>query len=273
MFYIGNRRFILNILVVIATTISMQQLCMETSIHFDLDQEKNLKEIYACTDKLAHRIKEKANELKVTLSDYQTYNVTDYEIERSLRTLAGLDYNSFYLAKGEQTDSAAVMLPSNLPLYSLVVFGLIPSFACKQVYVRPNSILQKYNIVSRLYNLLNLETLFKKVSIINTNHAGFKSYIKNANLVVFTGNPNNADTLLKEMKEGSVLALNGSGHNPVVVTASANVDKAVKGVLLLKGFNGGQDCAGPDAILVHHDIAQEFIDKFQKRYSSLNWTI
>lgn len=161
------------------------------------------------------------------------------------------------------------MLPSNLPLYSLVVFALIPSFLSKHVYVRPNALLQEHNIISRIYDELELESLFPGVSIINTDHAGFNPYLKEANLVVFTGNPHNADVLLKDMKIGAILVLNGSGHNPVVVTETADIAKAIEGTLLVKSFNGGQDCAGPDAILVHHSIAQKFIEQFNKNFSSL----
>ena len=161
------------------------------------------------------------------------------------------------------------MLPSNLPLYSLILFAVIPSFLSKQVHVRPNSLLQECNIISRIYDELELETLTPEVNILNTDRAGFKQALKDANLIVFTGKPANASTIIQDMKEGAVLALNGSGHNPLVVTKSADIEKAVEGCVLLKGFNGGQDCAGPDAILVQHDVANEFIGKFTKKFAGL----
>lgn len=55
----------------------------------------------------------------------------------------------------------------------------------------------------------------------------------------------------------------------MVVTETANIEEAVKGTTLLKGFNSGQDCAGPDAILVHHTIAEKFIEQFQQAFSRL----
>jgi acyl-CoA reductase-like NAD-dependent aldehyde dehydrogenase len=225
--------------------------------------------VYSKAKELSKKITEKAESLKTILSDYQTHDVTCYEIERSVRTLAGLHENGMYLGTGEKIDSAAIMLPSNLPLYSLVLFGLIPSFMAKSVAVRPNSLLQEHDIVTRIYNDLGLESLFPDVQIVNTDHSGFLKYMKEASLVVFTGKPANAENLIKEMKNNSILVVNGSGHNPVVVTDSADIDKAVAGAVLLKGFNGGQDCAGPDAILVHQDVAQEFTEKFHKKFSSL----
>jgi lysyl-tRNA synthetase class 1 len=70
------------------------------------------------------------------------------------------------------------------------------------------------------------------------------------------------------MKEGALLISNGSGHNPLVVTNSADIDKAVEAAIHLKSLNGGQDCAGPDAILVQESVAKEFTQKFQARYAA-----
>lgn len=217
---------------------------------------------------LSQRIKNKSDALKKILSDYQTYEVSTYEINRALDTLEGLNEKNMYL-NAKKINSAAVMLPSNLPLYSLILFGIIPASLSEKVVIRPNTLLQDANIISRICDELEIESLYPHVSVVNTNHVEFKSYIKVASLVVFTGKPSNADEILKEMKHDAILVLNGSGHNPVVVTESADVNKAIDDSLMLKGFNGGQDCAGPDAILVHEDVAEEFIQTFQKKYSSL----
>lgn len=230
-------------------------------------KEKSESDIYTIARELARVITDKSDSLKVILSDYQPHDVTNYEIERSIRTLVGMNAKDIHTH--DHIDSMAVMLPSNLPLYSLVIFVIIPSFLCKHTYVRPNSILQKYDIISRLCDELELNTLFPGIEIINQDHDGFSRYIKEARLVVFTGRPSNAEKFLSDMKEDSVLVVNGAGHNPLVITESANVDAAVEGALLVKGFNGGQDCAGPDAILVHQSIATEFISKFQEKFSRL----
>lgn len=218
---------------------------------------------------LAEKIREHALTLKSILSDYQTDDVTTYEIERAIQTLRGLPLDENIANTDGKIDLISVLLPSNLPLYSLVVFALIPSLFSSSVCVRPNSILQENNIITRIYEALKLEMLFPDVQIINQDHAGFHRYIALSDMVIFTGKPSNADKLLQEMKEESLLVINGSGHNPVVITNSADIDKAVEDAVLLKGFNGGQDCAGPDAILVHADVAHAFIKKFQDKFSAL----
>lgn len=68
----------------------------------------------------------------------------------------------------------AVML---LNIYIIFIL-IIPSLLTKQVNVRPNSILQEHNIISRLYDELELENLFPELNIINQDHAGFEAHIK-----------------------------------------------------------------------------------------------
>jgi aldehyde dehydrogenase (NAD+) len=228
-----------------------------------------IKNIHSVASELSQRILKKRANLKLILSDYQLQNVSDYEIERSLRTLVCLKANNEHLDVEHKIDSIAVMLPSNLALYSLVIFAIIPSFLSKNVNVRPNTLLQEQSIINRIFYELELENLFPKINIINSDHAGFKKYITEADLTIFTGKSSKANDLAKDMKENAILIVNGSGHNPVVVTDSANIDEAVKGAVLLKSFNGGQDCAGPDAILLHENIAAEFISKFQSQFSDL----
>jgi lysyl-tRNA synthetase class 1 len=236
-----------------------------------LEQPKKidaLEQVYSRASQLALKIRQKSDKLKSILVDYQTRAVTDYEIERSISTLQGLHYNEVYFTGGK-IDDIAVMLPSNLPLYSLILFGVIPSLLSKNISIRPNSLLQEHDIISRIHNELELGSSFSNIEIVNCDHEGFKPYIKNANLVVFTGRPSNAEKILLDMKIDSMLVINGSGHNPVVVTETADIEKAIEGSLFLKSFNGGQDCGGPDAILVHQNIAEKFISEFNTRFRAL----
>lgn len=218
---------------------------------------------------LIKKLEDEKKSLISILNEYQPRNVSEYEIERCIKTIQGLSVNDQYLECGKKINSMAIMLPSNLPLYSLFIFAIIPAILCKEIFVRPNAMLQENDTISKIYHALNIDIFFPEIKIINQDHAGFKQYIQQADLVVFTGKPSNASIFLKEMKTNSILAINGAGHNPLVITETADIDKAVEGALMLKGFNGGQDCAGPDAILVHSDVAEEFIQKFQDSFTNL----
>lgn len=82
-------------------------------------------------------------------------------------------------------------------------------------------------------------------------------------LVIFTGYQKNRDKIIKCIKPGALLINNGTGHNPFVVSDDCpSVAQAVRDALYLKFFNSGQDCAAPDAILVHADVYEEFFRGF-----------
>ncbi len=147
---------------------------------------------------LSNKIEEKFEQLAEILSSYQTYEVIHYEIERCIKTLNNIEKN-FDFFEGQLIDSISLMLPSNLPLYSLVIFALIPSFLSQNVYVRPNSVLQEHQVISKIFDELELDAIFPHVKICNVDHAGFETHIKDSSLVVFTGKPSNADKFIKIM--------------------------------------------------------------------------
>ncbi|EHK96822.1 putative aldehyde dehydrogenase yfmT [Glarea lozoyensis 74030] len=49
-------------------------------------------------------------------------------------------------------------------------------------------------------------------------------------------------------------------ESDVTIFTDANIDLAITKTVETKTFNSGQDCAGPDNILIHRDIADAFID-------------
>ena len=80
--------------------------------------------------------------------------------------------------------------------------------------------------------------------------------------------------------EAHVLSTNGGGTfsenckflfygcNPIVASPDADLDLVVRKTVEAKLFNSGQDCAGPDAILVHRSIADRFIAMLKTQLSS-----
>ncbi|WP_308427222.1 aldehyde dehydrogenase family protein [Litchfieldella qijiaojingensis] len=76
--------------------------------------------------------------------------------------------------------------------------------------------------------------------------------------VIFTGTPENARKVRKNFKKGALFILNGAGHNPLVVSHDADVSLAVQSALRVVLYNQGQDCAGPNSLLVHGDVYEEF---------------
>ncbi|XGA08819.1 MAG: aldehyde dehydrogenase family protein [Wolbachia endosymbiont of Xenopsylla cheopis] len=220
-----------------------------------------------CID-IAKIIKGKENNLIKILIQYEPYNVARYEIERCIRTLSDIDKNQQYFK--EKVDTISVFMPSNLPLYSLVLFTLIPGFIAEELYVHPNTTMRQLKIMQNLYDILKIKEYFPSVNITSEKHDVFiERYVKKSKVIIFTGRGTTKAEIEKIMPENSILIFNGSGHNPVVVTEDADINKAVKDSIFVKFFNSGQDCAGPDSIFIHKKIANEFIGKFKNECSKL----
>lgn len=77
--------------------------------------------------------------------------------------------------------------------------------------------------------------------------------------VIFTGTSNHADRLRLVFDHRTLFIANGAGHNPIVVSEDADIQNAVEAVLALQLYNQGQDCAAPNAILVHKNIYPVFL--------------
>ncbi|ETO91928.1 MAG: hypothetical protein P857_1108 [Candidatus Xenolissoclinum pacificiensis L6] len=105
-------------------------------------QSKNLRQRQVarqCSDFISN-IKLNKQKIIDILAPYQPQEVTLYEIERSIDTLEKISKDSSYEGSIEKM---AVFMPSNLPLYSLLLFAIIPSFMAETEDLRPNSIMQK----------------------------------------------------------------------------------------------------------------------------------
>ena len=217
---------------------------------------------------LSDKIETEREQLIEILKRYEPKEVAEYEIDRCLYALRTVGCNNDYFDK--RVDKISVFLPSNLPLYSLILFGIIPSFTTKSLTLKPNSHMQDTKIIDDIEKVLNLQSKFSNMSIQYLDASSFvDKNAKDSDIVIFTGYAKNRDKILQQMKKESLLIFNGAGHNPLVVEKDADLAKAVKDSVFVKFFNSGQDCAGPDAILLHKDIANDFVQMFRAEVERL----
>jgi succinate-semialdehyde dehydrogenase/glutarate-semialdehyde dehydrogenase len=86
----------------------------------------------------------------------------------------------------------------------------------------------------------------------------------------FTGSTEVGRILLKEASDRVIrCSMELGGNAPFVVLDDANIDEAVKGLMLAKMRNGGAACTAANRIYVHKNIAKEFTVKFAKVMSEL----
>jgi acyl-CoA reductase-like NAD-dependent aldehyde dehydrogenase len=218
-----------------------------------------LETFFESCDHLIKIISSSKEELILVLSQYETRETVEDEIQRSLDTLAGLRKEFSPVKSPLESLTISTFFPLNLPLYSLVLFGIAPSAFSHRVYIRPPEVMQK--ILLQLWPILEMDHLFENISLKSTpRHIFVQLYASESDVIIFTGKYTNALDI-HEKCPGSVLLYNGSGVNPFLLFDNANVNQAVHKAIEMRCFNSGQDCAGPDIFLVPSNIADSFTNQ------------
>jgi len=204
----------------------------------------------------AQHLEAKQAIITAELASYESYSTAEDEFERSIECLLSLDENLHYL--GRRVKSVCVFFPLNLPIYTFTLFALIPSLMADHVYLRPPQVMMP--LFRRLLPLLKIEALYPNIQVCFDSREEFvQQYAASADVTIFTGGEKNARRVLLQLGKDSLFLFNGYGCNPIVANPDADLELVVKKTVEAKLFNSGQDCAGPDTILVHRSIADQFI--------------
>lgn len=235
----------------------------------DLQQQQKVDRISAELLKLLEN-GEVVHALLKILIKYQPAQVTMYEIERCVYTLKHIDCLGEYLCC-EICKDVCVFLPSNLPLYSTFLFAVMPAIVTRSVTIRPNTTLIGQGVIEKLFTLLSLPRLLPNIQVFCGSRQEFRDvYLSAADMIIFTGRNETRDEIKKCMKPNSFLINNGSGHNPIVMAADADIEICTRDVVYARFFNSGQDCAGPDVVFVHDELINEFLKRLKEKVSHLS---
>ncbi|CAG8952951.1 hypothetical protein HYFRA_00007666 [Hymenoscyphus fraxineus] len=188
------------------------------------------------------------------LTVYQSHATTIYEIDRSIDCLNNTNEVHFT----QRTQTVAIFFPLNMPIYSLVLYAIIPSLLADQVFLRTPVIME--SVLPNLADLLKLKDLFPNIGILKDSRENFvQKYAANADVTIFTGKEAEARETLKKTKKDNMFLFIGWGCNPIVVARGADPCCVAEKIVKAKTFNSGQNCAGPDNILVHKDVKDKFL--------------
>ena len=93
----------------------------------------------------------------------------------------------------------------------------------------------------------------------------------NVNGIAFTGSQKVGMSGFKEFTKTSAKPFISEmgGKNPVIVTKSANIEKATNGILNAAFGYGGQKCSACSRVYVQNDIADQFIEKLVEKTKKL----
>ncbi len=236
------------------------------------------KEIISRARAFADLIETKTEHLETILLRYESHEVVEDEISRTFDLLRNLNENEAYfkLRIGE----VAAFLPRNQPLYAFTCFVIIPSFMASAVHFRiPHAM---HAFFSEMLELLEIKKYFPNVFVSDKQRLEFlieRSALRVdpvttasrpvTDVVIFTGTSHHASKLRQIFDRRTLFISNGSGHNPLVIAADANLEKAIDAVTTLQFYNQGQDCAAPNAILVHEEIYEDFMNQLRSTVSSM----
>lgn len=226
-----------------------------------------LNDFFDTCDTLSSQIRANKDDLIALLSKYETYETANDEIYRALDALQGVRQEISSVPHPVSGLKMATIFPLNLPLYSLVIFGIIPSVFSDTVFIRPPTVMK--DTLSELWKVLRINTHFPRLKLTPVPRGIFiQLYAAECDVIIFTGKYNNAMYIHKQCPD-ALLIYNGSGVNPFIIFENANLTLATKKAVEMRCFNSGQDCAGPDAFFVPSTLADEFISKIQSELATI----
>lgn len=191
------------------------------------------------------------------LTKHESYEAAVGELHSSIDALRNLHRELVGLRQGAVAD-ISVFLPINLPLYSLILFAAVPSLMADRVDVRLPAATPAW--VRSVADAMHLQEFFPRVHLNELTRRRFiNEHASCADVVIFTGRYE-ASEEVREQCPDALFIFQGSGVNPVVVGPDANLGPEILDLMVTaRIYNGGQDCAAPDAFLVHVDRADEFV--------------
>lgn len=236
-----------------------------------LNEEKIIKK----ARQLAKFIRLNKKEIFDLLLRYETYEVAVDETERTLDLLENLSENKKYFKK--EVGPVTTFLPRNQPLYAFSCFVIVPSLMAKEVHVKPPTAMGCFFF--DLIKLLKIRKNFPNIHIHKreTREKFLQKRITKINnqpvtdVVIFTGTTQNAKYLRNLFDRKTLFMANGSGHNPLVVSFDADIKNAVFSAMRVQLYNSGQDCAGPNAILVHKKVYNKFYKELKRELKKVKF--
>jgi aldehyde dehydrogenase (NAD+) len=202
------------------------------------------------------------------LTEISLYRSASYELDAAISTLEGA-VREVAAHRPARLNQLSVFMPSNVILYSYVLYLLVPSLFVESIHFRPST--QVKDQLIRLHRLLkDIHRLPIEIQAISQRKF-MKQQVSRANLVVFTGAYKNAEEIKLQLREEQIYLFFGQGINPFIVAPGADLELAVSDAVDIRLLNSGQDCLGPDVLFVHDSHFPVFIERLIQRLDSLRF--
>jgi succinate-semialdehyde dehydrogenase / glutarate-semialdehyde dehydrogenase len=168
---------------------------------------------------------------------------------------------------------AGIISPWNFPV-TLSLIDAVPALAAgSAVIIKPSEVTSRF-VAPLLSTLESVPELASVVSFVLGNGATGASLVDAVDLVCFTGSVPSGRKVAEAAARNFIPAfLELGGKDPVIVMASADLDRATDAVLRGSVLNSGQVCLSIERIYVHASIHDAFVDMLVRKASALtaNW--
>lgn len=203
---------------------------------------------------ILNRILQNKDSITKILLEIESYETIEDEFFRSIDCLKNIKIEKEFLEQS-RVNYISAFFPVNLPLYSLIIFGFVPSLMSKKIFIGAPEVIT--STLKKVKNIIfdNDNSIY--ISQLDRN-AFVADFVKQSEVILFTGRYPSIKMLEKRFPN-KLIIYNGAGINPIVVNKNTNMSFACDKIIHARTFNGGQDCAGPDAILVHTSIYKNFL--------------
>ncbi|MER6949652.1 aldehyde dehydrogenase family protein [Nonomuraea sp. NPDC000554] len=217
---------------------------------------------------VAHFLRTDPGAVLAVLTEISDYKSVEAEIDGALHTLAGA-VEEVVRNEPPKVDRMAVFMSSNVLLTAYVLYLLVPALYTESVVARPST--QVAAQTRRLHELL-APVHGLPIEMSSLSQRKFREGpVAEADVVVFTGTYQNAETIRADLRPEQIFMLFGQGANPFIVAPGADIDVASEDALRIRMLNSGQDCFGPDVFFIHESDAPRFVEALLKRLSTLTF--
>lgn len=241
---------------------------------------------------ISKAIEANRDELVEALNEIGTVQGANYEIEQALKTLRNAPEKELAnFSSIQNLKKMAIYGSSNIPLYTIVLQIFIPSVVFDKVVFKISS--KTKNVYQKIWKILDRSLvdkfgLSKKVEFVVSNKKdGIEDYMMSsilgktrdqtaADVVVFTGNPQNGDQLVQQINDKiadskltqhKILFMKfGAGMNPIVVDQSvqaSQINQIIETSLEHFKINSGQDCISPNFSLLPINYKDQASSQFE----------
>jgi len=219
-------------------------------------------------EELANLLRTRRAELLEVLTEVSNHKTAAGEIDAAVQALDGAAAEVRRFRPGP-VEQLAVLMPSNIPLYGYILYLVIPSLYARRIVFRPSRRIEDQT--RKLHELLGGAHGLP----ITLNNGDQREFLEGdgaeSEVVVFTGAYDNAERIHRGLRPDQLFCYFGQGLNPFIAGRSADVAKAVDGLLRVRMLNSGQDCFGPDVVFVDSAISAQFCNLLCRRVGKLRY--